>query len=141
MSISKNTLSFLSQLKQHNNKVWFDDNRSSYVEAKTDIINFVDGLLPQLRKFDEQLEPELSADKCVFRIFRDVRFSANKTPYKSNMGAAINPGGKKAAVPGYYVVICPKLLTLQNIVRRLITILMSLTPFSKTKLSKSSLAI
>jgi uncharacterized protein (TIGR02453 family) len=107
MSISKNTLSYLLQLKQHNNKVWFDDNRSSYVEAKTDIINFVDGLLPQLRKFDEQLEPELSADKCVFRIFRDVRFSANKTPYKSNMGAAINPGGKKAAVPGYYVHIEP----------------------------------
>ncbi len=45
----------------------------------------------------------MKAKDCVFRIYKDVRFSKDKTPYKSNFGASINPGGKKSLVAGYYL--------------------------------------
>jgi uncharacterized protein (TIGR02453 family) len=95
------TLKFLKELKKNNNKPWFDANRKKYEVAKGDYISFVDALIPAIAKFDPSVA-DLKAKGCIFRINRDIRFSKDKSPYKSNMGAYMNPGGKKVNTPGYY---------------------------------------
>lgn len=72
--LQPSTIKFIKDLKKNNNKPWFDTNRKKYEAAKD----------------------------CIFRINRDIRFSKDKSPYKTNMGAYINPGGKKINTPGYY---------------------------------------
>jgi len=98
---------FLKQLKANNNKDWFDKNKVQFLKAKEEFEVFVDDLIKGIRKFDKKLEPGLTAKKCVFRIYRDVRFSKDKTPYKIFMSADINPGGKGANSGGYYIQIQP----------------------------------
>jgi uncharacterized protein (TIGR02453 family) len=105
--ISKNTISFLSKLAKNNNRDWFEKNKQSYLEAKEDVEKNVDEIISAVRKFDKRISPDLTGRKCIFRIYRDVRFSKDKRPCKTNMGAIINPGGKKAAAPGYYIHIEP----------------------------------
>lgn len=100
------TIKFLTQLAKNNNKPWFDKNRDRYQAAKEDFEVFVDDLLVRLAP----LEPELAnmkAKDCVFRIFRDVRFSKDKTPYKAHFGAFLSKGGRKYDGPGYYIHIEP----------------------------------
>ncbi len=101
----KPTLDFLSQLAQHNNKAWFDEHRAVYETAKSAFADFVDDLIRGISKFDDV--GDLSASDCVFRINRDVRFSKDKSPYKTNMGAHIAPGGRKSGKLGYYVHLQP----------------------------------
>jgi len=96
------TFDFLKKLKSNNDKEWFDKNKDLYLEAKTEFEDFIDDLLNGIRKFDKQISPDLKAKNCTFRIYKDVRFSKDKTPYKINMGASMNPGGKKSLVAGYY---------------------------------------
>lgn len=98
----KQTLSFLNQLKNNNNRDWFEKNKNQYLEAKTEFETFVDQLLAGIRKFDKAISPDLKGKDCVFRIYKDVRFSKDKSPYKTNMGASMNPGGRKSLVAGYY---------------------------------------
>lgn len=100
--LQKQTLVFLAGLKKNNNKIWFDKNRNSYEVAKKNFQEFVDALIPQLVKFDTALTG-LEGKSCLFRINRDIRFSKNKSPYKTNFGASIKPGGKKTHLPGYYI--------------------------------------
>lgn len=95
-------LDFLSALAEHNSKEWMDANKKWYLETKERFLEDVAVLLKEMT----ELEPELSAYKpkdCVFRQNRDVRFSANKNPYKTNFGAYFSPGGKKSPGPGYYL--------------------------------------
>lgn len=99
--LQQSTIKFLKDLKKNNDKSWFDNNRKSYDAAKTDFIAFVDALIKDMSKFDSSLS-ELIAKGCIFRINRDVRFSKDKSPYKTNMGASINKGGKKVSDAGYY---------------------------------------
>jgi uncharacterized protein (TIGR02453 family) len=99
-------LDFLSALAQNNHKDWMDANKKWYLETKE---RFLEEVAVLLKKMTE-LEPELSAFKpkdCVFRQNRDVRFSANKDPYKTNFGVYFSPGGKKSPGPGYYLQIQP----------------------------------
>ncbi len=100
------TLSYLSALKKNNNRDWFEKNRPSYETAKADVQKFIQELIPELSKFDKALVG-LEGKKCMFRINRDVRFSKDKTPYKTNFGASIKPGGKKSPLPGYYLHLDP----------------------------------
>jgi uncharacterized protein (TIGR02453 family) len=104
--INKSTINFLSALKKNNNREWFEKNKHLYEAAKTDVNNFVDELIKSFSSFDKKLG-DLTAKDCVFRIYRDVRFAKDKSPYKTNMGASINAGGKKAMNAGYYVHIEP----------------------------------
>lgn len=104
--IEKSTLDFLSRLKKNNNKEWFDKNRSTYEEVKKNHRAFINELIQRIGKFDPSVKM-LEAKQCVFRINRDIRFSNDKTPYKTNMGADISPGGKKAHTAGYYIHIQP----------------------------------
>jgi uncharacterized protein (TIGR02453 family) len=104
--IEKTTLDFLSKLKKNNSKEWFDKNRKTYDAARLNVELFLTDLIPQLSKYDKGLS-NLSAKKCMFRINRDIRFSRDKSPYKTNFGASLNPGGKKLGTPGYYIHIAP----------------------------------
>ena len=79
-------LKFLKDLNKHNDRVWFEKNKPRYLEAKQGFEDFVSALLKEMIKFDEGLKG-LDPKKLPFRIYRDVRFSKYKRPYKINMGA------------------------------------------------------
>ena len=104
--IEKATVEFLKQLTKNNKKEWFDANKEKYLAAKSNVDSFVDEAIKSFSSFDKSLHG-LKAKDCVFRIYRDIRFSKNKTPYKTNMGASINAGGKKMEIAGYYLHIEP----------------------------------
>lgn len=95
------TLQFLKALKKNNNKEWFDKNRDKYENAKQDYLVFVAEVLDGLKLKDTTLQ-FLEPKQCVFRINRDVRFSKNKDPYKTNFGASFSKGAKKIDCAGYY---------------------------------------
>ncbi len=99
--LQASTLKFLKDLKKNNNKPWFDKNRRSYEEAKADFANFIQALIDKHAKSDPTIKSIVAKD-CMFRINRDVRFSKDKSPYKTNMGAYISSGGKKSIYGGYY---------------------------------------
>jgi uncharacterized protein (TIGR02453 family) len=95
------TFKFIKDLKKNNNKQWFETNRKIYESAKADFYSAVDNIIAGIKKFDEPIG-DLTAKDCAFRINRDVRFSKDKSPYKTNMGASITKGGKKINGAGYY---------------------------------------
>ncbi|MCE3258889.1 MAG: hypothetical protein K0S12_530 [Bacteroidetes bacterium] len=99
----KNVFTFLKKLKANNNKDWFDAHKEDYLEAKEEFEAYINEILTGIKKFDKQIDPSLTAKQCTFRIYKDVRFSKDKTPYKTNMGASMNPGGKKSLTAGYYL--------------------------------------
>jgi uncharacterized protein (TIGR02453 family) len=91
--LQSSTLKFLKDLSKNNNKPWFDANRKKYEEAKKDFEQFIQVVIDKHGLKDETIR-EQEAKKCLFRINRDIRFSKDKTPYKTNMGASINRGGR-----------------------------------------------
>ena len=95
------SLKFLKDLKKNNSKEWFDQHRNAYDAAKADFAMLVTAVIHELGKTDPGIAT-LTAKDCMFRINRDVRFSKNKAPYKSNMGASFVAGGKKSILSGYY---------------------------------------
>ncbi|HAN66318.1 MAG TPA: TIGR02453 family protein [Chitinophagaceae bacterium] len=100
------TFRFLSDLKKHNDRSWMEQHKKEYLQSRDTMLAFVKDLIRETGRFDPEillLEPA----KCMFRINRDTRFSANKDPYKTNMGAFMNKGGKKIQAAGYYVHIEP----------------------------------
>ncbi len=99
--INTETVKFLKALKKNNSKEWFDQNRKSYEQAKENYLDFVVEILGRMKKIDTSLV-DLEPKQCVFRINRDVRFSKNKDPYKTNMGASFSKGGKKIQCAGHY---------------------------------------
>ena len=99
--LQSSTIQFLKALKKNNNKEWFDKNRKIYEQAKADYLNFVTILLNEIQGFDTSLM-ELQPKQCIFRLNRDVRFSKNKDPYKTNFGASFSKGAKKIQTAGYY---------------------------------------
>ncbi|HVS97977.1 MAG TPA: DUF2461 domain-containing protein [Puia sp.] len=96
------TLKFLRDLKKNNNKPWFEKNRSAYQDAKEDVERFAEKVIEGLARIDPAIAA-LQPKDCTFRIYRDVRFSRDKSPYKTNMGAYLNKGGKRSPTAGYYV--------------------------------------
>ncbi len=102
----KRVIAFLKKLKANNNKDWFEVNRKEYEAIKAEWIDYVDVLIKGIGAFDPEIL-KLDPRKCIFRINRDVRFSADKSPYKTNFGASMNPGGKKSLLAGYYFHIDP----------------------------------
>jgi uncharacterized protein (TIGR02453 family) len=101
--INASTLEFLNLLKNNNNKEWFDKNRPMYLAAKANFEIFTQNLIQEIIGF-EPIMKGLEVKSCVFRINRDVRFSHDKSPYKTNMGAFMVRGGKKNGdkYAGYY---------------------------------------
>lgn len=99
--LEKSTINFLAALKINNNKTWFDANRKQYEAAKKNFETLTTQVIQAVSAFDTTLE-NLTAKQCTFRINRDVRFSKNKSPYKSNMAMHLSSGGKKIMRAGYY---------------------------------------
>jgi uncharacterized protein (TIGR02453 family) len=99
--LQKTTIKFIKDLKNNNNKEWFNLNRKIYETAKQDFINFTTEVLKGIAAIDETLAT-LEPKKCVFRINKDVRFSKDKSPYKTNMGMHFSIAGKSSMAAGYY---------------------------------------
>lgn len=100
------TFKYLKNLKANNHKEWFDSNRDQYELVRKEFIDFVQSVLDELAKIDNSLEGQKAKDS-VFRINRDVRFSKDKTPYKTNFSAVISSGGRKFTGAGFYISIEP----------------------------------
>ena len=98
----KNAFNFLIDLKHNNERNWFKENENRYKLAKNEFECYIDALIPELKRIDNSIDVELSKS-CMFRIYRDVRFSKNKEPYKTNFGAFIAKGGRKSSFAGFYV--------------------------------------
>ena len=102
----KTLLTFLTDLRKNNNKEWFNENRKRYEESKEQMLFFTELMIQELHKFDDDISL-ISPKDCLFRIFRDVRFSNDKTPYKTHMGSFVARNGRKSHRAGYYMHIEP----------------------------------
>ncbi len=108
-NISQNIFDFLLQLKQNNNRDWFLANKYRYNEVKNEFEIFINSLIGTIAQFDNSIEHHNAKD-CIFRIYRDVRFSKDKSPYKTHLGAHISAAAKKSEIhsrAGYYIHIEP----------------------------------
>ena len=99
-------LSFLSDLKENNNREWFESNKSRYKNAYDHFLELVREVIGVIGQFDEQIA-HLEPKKCAYRIYRDIRFSKDKTPYKTHFGAEMAPGGRRSGLAGYYIHLQP----------------------------------
>ncbi|MFC2104132.1 DUF2461 domain-containing protein [Bacteroidota bacterium] len=104
--LSKNLLQFLGELKENNYKEWFHENKPRYQILKKEFEQFIAHTIADIAQFDKSVQ-SLEPKHCIFRINRDIRFSKDKSPYKTNFGGFIVPGGKNAGHAGYYVHIEP----------------------------------
>jgi uncharacterized protein (TIGR02453 family) len=102
----KNVIEFLNQLQKNNNREWFQANKKQYDECRTKILFITELLISEIRKFDKDI-PAMDPKDCLFRIYRDVRFSHDKQPYKTHFGSYIANGGRKSTRAGYYFHIEP----------------------------------
>ena len=100
------TVDFLEKLKENNNREWFQANKRLYDDAREEFEQFIAMLIPVVRGIDSGVDV-VNPKECLFRIFRDVRFSKDKSPYKTNFGAFIAKGGRKSPYAGYYLHIEP----------------------------------
>jgi uncharacterized protein (TIGR02453 family) len=106
--IQQNTFEFLSNLAQNNNKTWFDTNRTAYENARKNIIDFAVQIIEGISAFDTDVaHANIEAKSTISRINRDVRFSNDKSPYKTNFFILVNAWGKKSNKAGYYIEIRP----------------------------------
>ncbi|MBE8712912.1 DUF2461 domain-containing protein [Sphingobacterium hungaricum] len=108
MNIKRSTFDFLEQLTKNNNREWFQENKALYDDAHQNVKDFITAMIVELSKFDPQITTDIVASKCLFRIYRDVRFSKNKDPYKTWFSAGISLDGRKLAGPEYYFHIEPE---------------------------------
>ncbi len=102
MAIEKETLQFLKDLKSHNNRDWFNAHKEKFISANENFGDFVQALISEISKFDRSVAG-LDAKQCIFRIYRDTRFSKDKTPYKTHFSATLLGKGKGCRIAGYYV--------------------------------------
>jgi uncharacterized protein (TIGR02453 family) len=107
-AIKKSTLDFLNLIKNNNNRDWFLKNRNAYIEAKENFESFLQAVILKIIDF-EPIMKGLEVKSCVYRFNRDIRFSNDKSPYKTHFGAYIVRGGKKNGdkFAGYYIHIEP----------------------------------
>ena len=104
--MKRTTIDFLYILKENNNREWFQANKNLYEEARSDFEYFAESLIPVVQSFEPRIT-NLAVKETMFRIYRDVRFSKDKTPYKTYFGSYIAPGGRKSIYCGYYMHIEP----------------------------------
>ena len=95
----KGTLEFLSELALNNNRPWFEEHKADFERAKADFESLVNEMIGRLSAFDDL--SGLTAKDCVMRIYRDIRFSRDKTPYKTAFAAHMAAGGRKSGRYGY----------------------------------------
>lgn len=104
--IRKETYQFLKDLQKNNFKEWFHENKTTYNSCRHHFIHVIEILIHEIRRFDKSITGIQPKD-CIFRINRDIRFSKDKSPYKTNFGAFISPGGRNTGKAGYYIHVEP----------------------------------
>ncbi|POY35648.1 TIGR02453 family protein [Solitalea longa] len=104
--LQQTTFDFLKELAENNNRDWFMENKKRYDMAKQNVEDFVDAVLVKLAEIDPAVSG-IKAKQCVMRIYRDVRFSKDKLPYKKNFGIVVSSMGKGVNGPCYYLHIEP----------------------------------
>lgn len=105
--INNSTFKFLEEIAIHNNREWFRVNKSKYEDARANAIDFTGAVIQGLAASDPLITADTDPKDCVLRIYRDIRFSNDKTPYKTNIGIGISQNGKNFKGPGYYIHIQP----------------------------------
>lgn len=105
--IESHTLDFLKELVENNNREWFQANKDRYDKARGNVIELAAAVIGKLHKVDPTVSADLDPKKCVMRIYRDIRFSKNKTPYKNNFGISLPTQGSKLGGVEYYLQIQP----------------------------------
>lgn len=100
--ITQEALSFLDDLASNNSTVWMHANIKRYENYKKDYYNYIASILFEMKPFDKTLEP-LEVKNCTFRINRDIRFTKDKVPYKTNMGVWLSQNKNSKNSPGYYL--------------------------------------
>jgi len=105
--LKKETLVFIKDVAENNNREWFAEHKPKYEEAKADVLELVASIIPELSKIDPLISADLDPKKCLMRIYRDIRFSKNKDPYKNNFGMWFSSKSKGGNEPGYYLHIQP----------------------------------
>jgi uncharacterized protein (TIGR02453 family) len=106
--ITDTTLAFLRELKGNNERIWFTEHKSEYQQAYGEMLDTVLQLLVAISGFDQGIALSgLDPKSCMMRINRDIRFSKDKSPYKTNFFAFISKGGRKGPFGGYYLHIEP----------------------------------
>ncbi|MEJ5963803.1 DUF2461 domain-containing protein [Pedobacter immunditicola] len=105
--INRSTLTFLDNVSKNNNREWFAEHKGEYEEARENVLSLVQGLIPELAKIDPLLPAAGDPKKSLMRIYRDVRFSKNKDPYKTNFGIWFSAYSKGGNEPGYYLHLQP----------------------------------
>ncbi len=104
--IDPEVFKFLREIRDNNNKQWFDTHRAEYDLARTSFLGFVGRFIEMVQKVDPTVG-EHDPKQCVYRFYRDIRFSADKSPYKRHFGAFVCQGGRKSHMPGYYMHVEP----------------------------------
>ena len=102
--ISKGTLEFLKDVSKNNNREWFSKNKDRYLLAHANMIAFADALLSEMQKHD--VLENTTGKECLYRIYRDTRFSKDKTPYKDNFGGGFRRVSNKRR-GGYFFQVGP----------------------------------
>lgn len=97
----KEILDFLNELAENNNRVWFNANKDKYKKVQAKVNDFAVQLIHGISKFDESVK-NLRVEDTTYRIYRDIRFSHDKRPYKTHIGVFVCPKGKKSGLSGYY---------------------------------------
>ncbi|RWY55706.1 DUF2461 domain-containing protein [Mucilaginibacter gilvus] len=105
--IKAQTLNFLKELVDNNNREWFQANKERYDKARENLIELTTSLISKVHQIDPGVSADLDPKKSVMRIYRDIRFSNNKTPYKNNFGVSIPSHGLKLGGVEYYLQIQP----------------------------------
>ncbi len=100
--IEAQVFDFLQNIEENNNREWFLNHKDDYNKAFTNVERFINELIGEISRFDASVSGQ-AANKCIYRIYRDLRFSPDKRPYKNHIGAYIAMGGKSANTAGYYV--------------------------------------
>lgn len=102
----KSILTFLRSLRRHNDRIWFNEHKDSYLNVKDHVEILTGRLIQAISEFDPDVT-RLRPSDCLYRIYRDTRFSPDKTPYKTHIGIYICAGGKKSPLAGYYLHLAP----------------------------------
>lgn len=106
-------LHFLRELRKNNNREWFEAHKNEYKEVRAVVEALTAELIESISAFDDGIRG-LTVKECTYRIYRDTRFSSDKTPYKTHIGIFISAGGKKSGNSGYYVHIEPQSEEISN---------------------------
>jgi uncharacterized protein (TIGR02453 family) len=105
--IKAETLQFIKDVAEHNDRDWFAEHKDRYELARADVLDFVAELIPVIAAIDPTFPVDTPAKKCLMRIYRDVRFSKNKDPYKNNYGISFNVKSNGIPKPEYYLHLQP----------------------------------